>query len=66
MLRIFGLQGSPTARLAVGAALIALGLWRHSTIAVVVGAGLLVATAVGAVNAWQSGRQGGQRQGGAR
>ena len=38
MLRILGLEGSPTARLVVGVALIALGVWRHAAIAEVVGA----------------------------
>jgi len=34
VLRILGLEGSPTARLLVGLALVALGVWRHATIAV--------------------------------
>jgi LuxR family maltose regulon positive regulatory protein len=47
----------------LGAALIALGVWRHATIAVVVGAGLVVAAAVGAVNSRHHGRGDGQRHG---
>jgi hypothetical protein len=47
MLRLLGLQGSPSAKLLVGAALIGLGVWRHGAIAVVLGVGLLLVTAVG-------------------
>jgi hypothetical protein len=48
MLRILGVRGSASARLVVGAALIAFGVWRHGAIAVVLGVGLLLVTAVGA------------------
>jgi hypothetical protein len=54
------LEGSPAARLVVGAALLAVGVWRGTAIAVVVGAGLLVAAAVGAVNARNAGHGTGQ------
>ena len=63
MLRILGLEGSPTARLLVGLALVALGVWRHATIAVVVGAGLLVAAAVGVVSSRHPGREHGKGHG---
>jgi hypothetical protein len=63
VLRILGLEGSPTARLLVGLALVALGVWRHATIAVVVGAGLLVAAAVGVVSSRHPGREHGQGHG---
>ena len=63
MLRILGLEGSPTARLVVGVALIALGVWRHAAIAVVVGAGLLVAAAAGVVSSRHPGREDSQGHG---
>jgi hypothetical protein len=67
MLRMLGLQGSPSAKLLIGAALIALGVWRHGAIAVVLGVGLLLVTAVGAASGRHSGgADGGQGQGRAR
>jgi len=63
MLRILGLEGSPTARLVVGVALIALGVWRHAAIAEVVGAGLLVAAAAGVVSSRHPSRADGQEHG---
>jgi hypothetical protein len=67
MLRILGVQGSPAARLLVGAALIGFGVWRHGAIAVVLGVGLLLVTAVGAVSSRSSGHpDGGPGQGRAR
>jgi hypothetical protein len=67
MLRMLGLQGSASARLVVGAALIGFGVWRHGAIAVVLGVGLLLVTAVGVVNGRHSGgTDGGPGQGRAR
>ena len=63
MLRILGVEGSPTARLVVGLALIALGVWRQAAVAVVIGAGLVVAAAVGVVGSRHPGRDGGQEHG---
>jgi hypothetical protein len=63
VLRILGLEGSPTARLVVGVALVALGVWRHAAIAVVVGAGLVVAAAAGVVSSRHPGREDGQGHG---
>lgn len=63
MLRMLGVEGSPTARLVVGLALIALGVWRQAAIAVVVGAGLVVAAAAGVVRSRHPGREGGQGHG---
>ena len=65
MLRILGLEGSPTARLVVGLALITLGVWRQAAVAVVVGAGLVVAAAAGVVRSRHPGRDGGLEHGGA-
>jgi hypothetical protein len=48
MLRLLGLQGSASAKLVIGAALIGFGVWRHGAIAVVLGVGLLLMAAVGA------------------
>ena len=56
MLRMLGLQRSAAVRLVVGVALIALGLWRHGPIAVVLGVGLLLVTAVGAASSRSSGQ----------
>jgi hypothetical protein len=67
MLHILGVQGSASARLVVGAALIGFGVWRHGVIAVVLGVGLLLVTAVGAVNGRHAGgADGGSGQGRAR
>jgi hypothetical protein len=66
MLRILGVQGSPAAKLLVGAALIAFGLWQHGAIAVVIGVGLLLVTAVGVVSSRSSSHDGGHGQGRAR
>jgi hypothetical protein len=67
MLRILGLQGSASAKLVIGAALIGFGVWRHGAIAVVLGVGLLLVTAVGAMNGRHAGgTDGGPPQGRAR
>jgi hypothetical protein len=67
MLRILGLQGSAPAKLVIGAALIGLGVWRHGTIAVVLGVGLLLVAAVGAASGRHAGgADGGPGQGPAR
>jgi hypothetical protein len=58
MLRILGLQGSASAKLVIGAALIGFGVWRHGAIAVVLGVGLLLVAAVGAVNGRHDGGPG--------
>jgi hypothetical protein len=59
MLRLTGITGLPPAVLApIGAAVIGLGLWRHLTIALVVGAALLLKALIGVA--------GGRRQGGTR
>jgi hypothetical protein len=63
VLRILGVEGSPTARLVVGLALIALGVWRQAAIAVMVGAGLVVAAAAGVARPRHRGRDGGQEHG---
>jgi hypothetical protein len=49
MLRILGIHGSPGTRLLIGAAMLGVGLWRHTTIAVVVGVALVAWTAVSAL-----------------
>jgi hypothetical protein len=48
MLRILGINGSPTIRLVVAAGLIALAVWHHSVLPGVIGAGLVLVTVVAA------------------
>ena len=50
MLRILGINGSPTIRLVVAAGLIALAVWHHSVLPGVIGAGLVLVTVVGVLS----------------
>jgi hypothetical protein len=55
MLRLLGVQGAPRGtQLVIGAALIALGIWHHSTLALIGGG---VVAVIGIVRLLSSGRQ---------